>query len=87
MQELTKDDIPLVIYNTDDTNSNILADKVVATDNKLTLTYKISSIGFYDNGEYECESKNKAFNKTEATDSKELTIVVGKCDDIVSFFI
>eukprot|EP00116_Pleurobrachia_bachei_P003282 sb/3463544/ len=74
--ELTKDDIPLVIYNTDDTNSNILADKVVATDNKLTLTYEISSIGFDSNGDYECESKNKAFNKTVASDSQELEIVV-----------
>eukprot|EP00116_Pleurobrachia_bachei_P004366 sb/3464628/ len=76
LQELTKDDTPLVIYNTDDTSSNVLADKVVATDNKLTLTYEISSIGFDSNGDYGCESKNKAFNKTEATDSQELTVVV-----------
>ena len=78
LQELTKDDASLVVYNTDDTSSNILADKVVAVDNKLTLTYEISSIGFYDNGVYECESRNKAFNKTVATDSQEMTIVVGK---------
>ena len=51
---------------------------MVAVDNKLTLTYEISSIGFDDNGDYECESKNKAFNKAIATDSQELTVIVGK---------
>ena len=78
LQELTRDDTPLVIYNTDDTSSNIQADKVVPANNKLTLTYEISSIGFDDNGVYKCESNNKAFNETVATDSQEMTVVVGK---------